>query len=174
MGQVTARVILRNARDVVMAQLGHLADEQVHTYEAEALIDTGATRATLPPFVADQLGLVRLRGTEAQYADGRVEEVDTTEPFMIEIMGRQTGQVAMVLGTQILIGGDGVRRTGPVGRLPPAAAAPQPGASRSAGVPGLGHDGHDDMPHARRTPPVQSRRWPRSIRLSASCISSKS
>ena len=104
MGQVTARVILRNARDVVMAQLGHLADEQVHTYEAEALIDTGATRATLPPFVADQLGLVRLGRTEAQYADGRVEEGDTTEPFMVEIMGRQTGQVAMVLGTQILIG----------------------------------------------------------------------
>jgi clan AA aspartic protease len=104
MGQVKIRIILRNARDVVMAHLGHLPPDQVHTYKADALIDTGATRATLPPFVADQLGLVRLGHTEAQYADGRMEEVDTTEPFLVESMGRQTGQIAMVLGTQILLG----------------------------------------------------------------------
>jgi hypothetical protein len=48
--------------------------------------------------------MARLGRTEAQYADGRVEEVETTEPFLVEIMGRQTGQVAMVLGTQILMG----------------------------------------------------------------------
>jgi clan AA aspartic protease len=104
MGQVKTQVILRNAREVVMARLGHLASEQVHTYTVEALIDTGATRLTIPPFVADQLGIIRLGHTDAEYADGRVEEVDTTEGIQIEMFGRTAIRDAMVLGTQVLIG----------------------------------------------------------------------
>jgi clan AA aspartic protease len=104
MGQVTTRIILRNAREVVMARLGHLPADQVHSYETEALVDTGATRSTLPPFVADHLGLVRVTHTEARFADGRLAEVDVTEPVYIEIMGRQTSEDPMVLGDQILLG----------------------------------------------------------------------
>jgi len=104
MGQVHVRVILTNAREAVMARLGHLAADQVHSYETEALVDTGATRSALPSFVADRLGLVRLGHTSARYADGRFEEVDTTEPFLIEIMGRQASGSAMVLGEQVLLG----------------------------------------------------------------------
>src|SRR5438552_12262643 len=104
MGQVKTQVILRNAREVVMARLGHLASERVHTYIVEALIDTGATRLTIPSFVADQLGIIRLGHTDAEYADGRVEEVDTTEGIQIEMFGRTAIRDAMVLGTQVLIG----------------------------------------------------------------------
>lgn len=104
MGQVRVSVTLINARDEVAVRLGQLSADQVRRYTTEALIDTGATRSTLPPFVADRLGLVRLGHTEAQYADGRLAEVDTTEPFLVEVLGRQTGEVAMVLGEQILIG----------------------------------------------------------------------
>ena len=81
MGQVHVQVILTNAREAVLARLGHLPPQQVHHYTTEALIDTGATRSVLPPFVADQLGLVRLGRTVAQYADGRADEVDTTQPI---------------------------------------------------------------------------------------------
>jgi clan AA aspartic protease len=84
--------------------MGHLPATQVHTYETEALVDTGATRSVLSPFVVDQLGLMRIGHTEAQYADGRLEEVDTTEPFYVEILGRQMGTTAMVLGQQVLLG----------------------------------------------------------------------
>lgn len=104
MGQVHVRVVFTNAREAVLARLGHLEVHQIHHYETEALVDTGATRCVLPPFVADQLGLVRLGRTAAQYADGRFEEVDTTEPFLLEIMGRQTGVMAMVLGQHVLLG----------------------------------------------------------------------
>ena len=104
MGQVHARALLTNAREAVLARLGHLPEQQVHHYDTEALIDTGATRSVLPPFVVDQLGLVRLGRTSAQYADGRVEEVETTEPFLIDIMGRQTSVMAMVLGQHVLLG----------------------------------------------------------------------
>jgi len=103
-GQVRIEITLRNARDVVMARLGHLPPEQVHTYTTQGLIDTGATRSVLPPFVAERLGLIRLSRTEARYANGLLEEVDVTEPFLIEILGRETSDDAMVLGEDVLLG----------------------------------------------------------------------
>jgi len=87
-----------------MARLGHLPPEQVHTYTTQGLIDTGATRSVLPPFVAEQLGLLRLSRTEARYAHGLLEEVDVTEPFLVEILGRETSDDAMVLGEDVLLG----------------------------------------------------------------------
>jgi predicted aspartyl protease len=65
------RVTLTNARERVMARLGHLAPEAVHTTEVEAVIDTGTMRSVVPPTIADALGLVRMGRTEAQMADGR-------------------------------------------------------------------------------------------------------
>ena len=104
MGQVKIEITLRNARDVVMARLGHLPPEQVHTYTTQGLIDTGATRSVLPPFVAERLGLIRLSRTEARFANVLLEEVDVTEPFLLEILGREASDDAMVLGEDVLLG----------------------------------------------------------------------
>ena len=104
MGQVKIEITLRNARDVVMARLGHLPPAQVHTYTTQGLIDTGATRSVLPPFVAERLGLIRLSRTEARCANGLLEEVDVTEPFLVDILGRETSDDAMVLGEDVLLG----------------------------------------------------------------------
>ena len=104
MGQVHIQVILTNYREALMARLGQLTPEQVHRYETEALIDTGAVRSVISAALADRLGLMRLRRTEAKYADGRVEEVDMTEVFTVEMLGRETEMSAMVLGEQILLG----------------------------------------------------------------------
>jgi hypothetical protein len=86
MGQVKLPVTLRNARDVVMVRLGHLTPEQVHTLDVEARIDTGALRSVVPPAVADALGLVRLRRTEAQMVDGRWGEADVTEAVEVTLV----------------------------------------------------------------------------------------
>ena len=104
MGQVHIQVILTNYREALMARLGQLTPEQVHRYETEALIDTGAVRSVISAALADRLGLMRLRRTEATYADGRVEEVDMTEVFTVEMLGRETEMSAMVLGEHILLG----------------------------------------------------------------------
>lgn len=104
MGLVHAAVRLTNAREAVLARLGHLPAEPVHIYETEALVDTGAMRVVLPPFVADQLGLIRMGHTVAEYVNGQSEEVDTTEPFLIDILGRQTAAIAMVVGQHVLLG----------------------------------------------------------------------
>lgn len=104
MGQVHVRVLLTNYREAILARLGQLDATQVHQYETEARIATGAVRSAMPAAVADRLGLIRLRRTDAQYADGRVEAVDMTEVFTIEMLGRQTETSAMVLGEHMLIG----------------------------------------------------------------------
>ena len=104
MGQVHVRVVLTNHREAVMAQFGQLDMNRVHHYETEALIDSGATRSVIPSAVADRLGLFRIRRTDAQYADSRVEEVDVTEAVMVEILGRETAILPMVLGEHVLLG----------------------------------------------------------------------
>ena len=87
-----------------MTRLGQLAPAQVHRYETEALMDTGAVRSTIPAATADRLGLFRLGHTDAKYADGRVEEVDMTEAISMEILGRKAVTTARVLGEHILLG----------------------------------------------------------------------
>jgi predicted aspartyl protease len=104
MGQVHVQVILTNYREAILARLGQLDASQVHRYETEALIDTGATRSVLPPAVAERLGLIRLDHIEAQYANGTFEEVDLSEVFTIEMLGRRVSEDAMIMGAHVLIG----------------------------------------------------------------------
>jgi predicted aspartyl protease len=104
MGEVRVRVKLTNAVDEALVRRGQLAEGQVRIYETKALVDTGAVRCALPTFVADRLGLARVARYMAQYADGRLEEVDLTEGFVLEIMGRRTTEEALVLGDELLIG----------------------------------------------------------------------
>src|SRR6266540_2819972 len=104
MGQVHVQVILTNYREAVLTRLGQLDASQVHRYETEALIDTGATQCVIPPAVADRLGLLRLRRTAARYVNDQVEAVDVSEVFTVELMGRQAHEDAMIIGTHVLLG----------------------------------------------------------------------
>jgi clan AA aspartic protease len=104
MGVVRVAVRLTNAVDEALARRGTLPHADVRTYEADALVDTGAVRMVLPPQVVSRLGL-GVRGQRvAEYADGRTEAVDVTEPLVVEINGRDTLEEALVLGDEVLIG----------------------------------------------------------------------
>jgi predicted aspartyl protease len=104
MGQVHVRVTLTNYREALLAHLGQLPVDQVHHYETEALVDTSAMQCVIPPAVADRLGLLRLRRTAARYVNDQVAEVDVSEVFTIEVMGRQAHEDAMIIGTHVLLG----------------------------------------------------------------------
>jgi len=104
MGRVHVHVILTNYREALMARLGQLPADQVHRYETEAMVDTGAMQCVIPPAVAERLGLLRLRRTAARYVNDQVEEADVSEIFTIEIMGRQAHEDAMIIGTHVLLG----------------------------------------------------------------------
>lgn len=104
MGQIHVRVVLTNYREAVLARLGQLEASQVHHYETEALVDTGAMQCVIPPAVADKLGLLRLRRTAARFVNDQVEEVDVSEVFTIECLGREAHEDAMIVGTHVLLG----------------------------------------------------------------------
>ena len=102
MGEVRVTVKLTNAVDEALVRRGMMTPEQVRTFEADALVDTGAVRMVVPPQVATRLGV---RGQRvAEYADGRTEAVSVTEPLVVEIAGRDTLEEALILGDEILIG----------------------------------------------------------------------
>lgn len=104
MGEVRVKVKLTNAFDESLARRGQLKTEEIRSYEAEALIDTGAVSSVIPQNVMEQLGVLAIGNRVAEYADGRKDTVALTEPIKFSIMGRITNESAMVLGDEVSIG----------------------------------------------------------------------
>ncbi|MBM3839883.1 MAG: clan AA aspartic protease [Verrucomicrobia bacterium] len=90
---------------------GLIKPEQVRSVEIEALVDTGAVRCVIPAAVMELLGLRTTSRRRAQFADGRSEEVDVTEPVRIELENRPTYEDCLVLGDQVLIGQTALKST---------------------------------------------------------------
>lgn len=104
MGEVRVQVKLTNAVDEILVNRGLLNPNQLRVCEAQALVDTGAVRTVLPMRIVQQLGL-KIRGQQiAKNADGREEAVGLTEPVIIDLEGRQTTEVTLVTGDEVLIG----------------------------------------------------------------------
>ncbi len=104
MGEVRVKARLTNAVDEALVRRGMLKPDQVRTYQADALIDTGAVRVVLPSHVASRLGLEARGQRVAEWADGRKEAVSVTEPLVVEVEGRDTLEEALVVGDEVLIG----------------------------------------------------------------------
>ena len=104
MGEIRVKVKITNAVDDELARTGRLAPDQVCFYDADAMVDTGAVRTILPPHVVAKIG-ISIRGQRvAEYADGRKESVGVTGPVIVDILGRDTLEEALVLGDEVLIG----------------------------------------------------------------------
>jgi clan AA aspartic protease len=110
-GEVKVQVTLTNAFEDSQARRGQIGRESVRSDRVVALVDTGAVNCIVPPFVADKLGLERPFRQVAEYADGRREEVDVTEPVLIEIEGRKVYEECLVLGDEVLIGQTALEKT---------------------------------------------------------------
>ncbi|MCI0489987.1 MAG: clan AA aspartic protease [Blastocatellia bacterium] len=104
MGEVRVKVRLTNEGDQVLVRRGLLAEDRVRSYEADALVDTGAVPTILPVHVVQQLGLETVSEQVAEYADGRNEAVGVTEAIRVDINGRRTVEEALVLGNEVIIG----------------------------------------------------------------------
>jgi clan AA aspartic protease len=104
MGEVRAKVKLTNAVDEALHRRKQLPRDQIRSYEADAMVDTGAVRTIIPTKVLERLGLA-IRGQRVvEYADGRKESVGSTEPIVVDLLGRDTLEEALVLGDEVLIG----------------------------------------------------------------------
>ena len=104
MGEVRIQTKLINALDRALARRGKIAESEIRFYEADALIDTGAVSSVVPANVMAQLGLQSDGQRVAEYADGRNDVVELTEPITFSIFGRETTEGAMVLGDEVIIG----------------------------------------------------------------------
>jgi clan AA aspartic protease len=104
MGEVRVKVKLTNAFDEGLARRGKISEKEIRRYEADALVDTGAVSSVVPANVMKQLGVLSIGSRVAEYADGRKDTVDLTEPIKFDIIGRETIESAMVLGDEVIIG----------------------------------------------------------------------
>jgi clan AA aspartic protease len=104
MGEVRIKVKLTNAVDEALVRRGKLSTNEIRIYETDALIDTGAVSSVIPIHVAQRLGLEARGRRVAEYADGRQDIVDVTEPLIIECIGRDTLEEALILGDEVIIG----------------------------------------------------------------------
>ena len=104
MGEVRVKVKLTNSYDESRRQRGEITKDEVRRYEADALIDTGAVSSVIPANVVKLLGLLPRGQRVAEYADGRKDIVELTEPVSFSIIGRETEEGAMVLGDEVIIG----------------------------------------------------------------------
>ncbi len=104
MGEVRVKVKLTNSYDESRRQRGEISKDEVRRYEADALIDTVAVSSVIPENVMKILGLLPRGRRVAEYADGRKDIVELTEPVSFNIIGRETEEGAMVLGDEVIIG----------------------------------------------------------------------
>lgn len=104
MGEVRVKVKLTNAFDEALARRGKISKTEIRVYEADALIDTGAVSSVVPANVMETLGVLSVGTRVAEYADGRMDTVELTEPIVFDIIGRKTTEGAMVLGDEVIIG----------------------------------------------------------------------
>jgi len=104
MGEVRVKTILRNAGEEFLVRRGKLSAEEVHKYEADALVDTGDVSLILPSFVTRQLGLQLVGKKNAELAPGDIVTLDVTEPVDVHIDGRTLTLEALMTGTEVLIG----------------------------------------------------------------------
>ena len=104
MGEVRAKIKFTNVADAAAAAHGMIAPDEVRTYEADAMVDTGSATTVIPRHVYDSLGVDPMGTRRVEFADGRSEDVLVTFPLIVEIMGRKTSDECSVLGNEVLIG----------------------------------------------------------------------
>jgi len=86
MGTVVVKIRLTNQRDLVAARR-KLSRAKPRTVEAEALVDTGATRLCLQSSLIKALGLHKESEVQSRTTNG-VRRRAVFEPVRLELMGR--------------------------------------------------------------------------------------
>jgi len=89
MGRFSVDLLLANNRDVMKAQEGSLAPENVRKVECKGVVDPGATRLVLPEAVANQLGLASAGEVQVRYADQRTVKRPRVKDVWLLLQNRE-------------------------------------------------------------------------------------
>ena len=105
MGNVFAELTLKNGSDIVLAQKGHLAEQNVRSVTVKALVDTGAVSLVINEDICQRLGLSIEEERSASLAGGGKIDCKITEPVRIYWKDRNATCQAVVLPEgEILLG----------------------------------------------------------------------
>ena len=86
MGKVIVKIKLTNQADLVLQEL-KLLKGKPRSVEAEALVDTGATRLYLKPSVIKRLGLKKVNDIQSKTTNG-IRQRGVYQPVRLQVMGR--------------------------------------------------------------------------------------
>jgi clan AA aspartic protease len=105
MGNVFAELTLKNGSDLVLAQKGHMDEQNVRSLTVTALVDTGAVTLVINEDICQQLGLSIEEERSASLAGGGKIDCKITEPLRIYWKDRNATCQAVVLPEgEILLG----------------------------------------------------------------------
>ena len=100
MGKVLVKIKLTNLFDLG-AQRRKLSPAEPRSVEAEALVDTGATRLYLKPSVIRALGLEKVDSIISQTTNGRKKKRTVYESVRLEVQGRYGDFNVVDIGEQL-------------------------------------------------------------------------
>ena len=102
----SVEIQVANNRDVIKAEDGLLAEDQVRRATIRGVVDSGAARLVLPKSVVQKLGLPVGGKVKVRYADHRTRTRNTADNVQVEIQGREGTFTAIVepSRTEALIG----------------------------------------------------------------------
>jgi len=106
MGRVTTEATIYNLGDLIEAERGNRAPDQVRKVVVkEALVDTGATTLAMPRSMLEQIGLTKQYEKRAMTAAGTAA-LDVYGAAKVDIMGRLAVTDVLVVpeGNPVLIG----------------------------------------------------------------------
>jgi clan AA aspartic protease len=106
MGRVTTEATIYNLGDLIEAERGNRAPDQVRKVVVkEALVDTGATTLSMPRSMLEQIGLTKKYEKRAMTAAGTTS-LDVYGAAQVDIMGRLAVTDVLVVpeGNLVLIG----------------------------------------------------------------------
>ena len=104
MGEVRLKIRITNAGDEYLNRRRKLAKKKIRSCEVDAVVDTGAIKTCVPQHVLAKLGVLPMRISPAQLADGSIVHVGVSEPVSMQILDRETSESVLIMGTEVLIG----------------------------------------------------------------------
>ncbi|MDR0494606.1 MAG: clan AA aspartic protease [Treponema sp.] len=105
MGTVFAEITLKNGSDLVLAQNGHITEQNIRSFTVNAVIDTGAITLVINEDIRSKLGLAIESTRTASLASGGKIDCKITEPVRIYWRDRNATCQAVVLPEgEVLLG----------------------------------------------------------------------
>jgi len=88
MGEISAEIILKNGADIILAQKGHIPEQNIRSLTVSAVVDTGATTLVISEDMRIMLGLDIVDSRTVTLAGGSKTSCNVAEPVQISWKNR--------------------------------------------------------------------------------------